>query len=388
MELGLVGKPNVGKSTFFAAATETDIDIANYPFTTIEPNRGVAYVRTECPHDAVADACDPRHGRCVDGTRLVPVEVVDVAGLVPGAHEGKGLGNRFLDDLREAEGLVHVVDATGATDDEGNPVDPGTHDPLDDVDFLVDEIDRWIAGIVSRGWDKIERQAEQTGGDVLDALAERLTGLGLTEADVQRAAREQDPADDRLAFASAVRRIGKPILVAANKVDRADDDQVTRLADAVEHLVPCAAEPELALRRAARAGAVDYTPGDASFEIVDRDALSDDQLDALEFVREQVLDRFGSTGVQEALESAVFDLLDRIVVYPVDDAANYADAQGNVLPDAFLVPRGTTAEEMAWAVHSDLGEGFIRAVDAATDRTIGADHELEDGDVVRIVADR
>lgn len=388
MELGLVGKPNVGKSTLFAAAAETAAEVANYPFTTIEPNRGVAHVRTACPHGEVGDACRPRHGRCVDGTRFVPVEVVDVAGLVPGAHEGRGLGNKFLDDLREAEALLHVVDASGATDEEGNPVDVGAHDPTDDVTFLEDEIDRWIRGILDRGWDKVRRQVEQTGLPLEEALEERLTGLGLAHADVKEALREADPRDDMLAFARAVRRIGKPILVCANKVDQASDAQVEALEAAADHVVPCAAESELALRRAADKGLIDYVPGAADFEVLDPDGLTDAQAKGLDFIRGKVLDRYGSTGVQAAVEEAVFDLLDRIVCYPVEDEGRYADKDGNVLPDAFLVPRGTTAKEMAAKVHTDLADHFIRAVDARTERAIGADHVLEEGAVVRIVADR
>ena len=118
IEIGLAGKPNAGKSTFFKSATLIDVAIANYPFTTIEPNVGIAYVRTRCVCRELGIDC----GKCVDGWRFIPVKLIDVAGLVPGAHEGRGLGNEFLDNLRQAEGVIHVVDASGSTDEEGNEV--------------------------------------------------------------------------------------------------------------------------------------------------------------------------------------------------------------------------------------------------------------------------
>jgi ribosome-binding ATPase YchF (GTP1/OBG family) len=392
MELGLVGKPNVGKSTFFAAATETPVDAANYPFTTIEANRGVAYVRADCPHDQLGlDGCDPSNAPCRGGTRWVPVDVTDVAGLVPGAHEGKGLGNKFLDDVRQAAALVHVVDAAGATDARGEPVDAGTHDPREDVAFLEDEIERWWADVLARDLGKAARKVEAGRADVEDVVHGRLSGLGVTEGQVADGLREVglDGAtptewsdDDVLELARAIRRRSRPILVAANKADLAVDEHLDRLAGVEGEVVPTSAESELALRRAADAGVVDYEPGDEGFEVVgDVDA---DQARGLATIRETVFDRFGTTGVQQTLEAGVFEVLDRIVVFPVEDAGRYTDSEGNRLPDALLVPRGTTAEGLAYRIHTDIGEGFVKAIDARTDRAIAADAELDHGDVVCI----
>lgn len=397
MEVGLVGKPNVGKSTFFAAATEANAEIGNYPFTTIEANRGVAFVRVGCPHpDLDVEACEPNRGRCRDGTRYAPVKVVDVAGLVPEAHEGKGLGNQFLTDLAHADALVHVVDASGGTDAEGEPVEPGTHDPREDLDFLETEIDHWIKSVIERGFEKVARSVQLEGGSVDEALAERLTGLGVEPVEVDEALRRSGldtsaPGEwgdeDRLELARRVREESKPFLVAANKADVADDDQIEALRGGDRRVVPTCATAELALRRAAAAGAVDYLPGRDGFEVVDADALSDDQAEGLEYIRGNVLERFGGTGIQDCLDEAVLGTLDRIPVYPVEDAANYTDKDGQVLPDVHLVPRGSTARDLAYHVHSDLGEAFVRAEDARTGRTLGGDHELEAGDVVRIIAD-
>ena len=122
MLIGIIGKSNVGKSTFFNAVTDLSVQTANYPFTTIEPNVGVAYVRIECICKEFEVQDNPVHSVCIDGIRFIPVKVIDIAGLVPGAHLGKGIGNKFLDDSRQADALIHVVDASGSTDSEGRPV--------------------------------------------------------------------------------------------------------------------------------------------------------------------------------------------------------------------------------------------------------------------------
>ncbi|HEX9340225.1 MAG TPA: redox-regulated ATPase YchF [Thermoplasmata archaeon] len=394
MELGVVGKPNVGKSTFFAAATLAPVQIANYPFTTIDANRGVAYVRKPCPHAELGRPCKPNNAPCKDGTRLIPVELLDVAGLVPKAHEGRGLGNKFLDDLRQASALVHVIDATGGTDFEGNPVPAGTHDPRDDVRFLEDELAHWIAGILSRNWDKEARRADLDETPPEKLLQTRLTGLGLTETQIHIALREiaLDPkmarwtADDLLRIARAVLRRGKPMILAANKADLLSRAALDRLADIEGYrALPTSAEYELALRRAAGAGLVEYEPGASAFRVVAPEKLTPAQAKGLERIEAFLRER-GSTGVQACVEEAIFRLLDLVVVYPVEDEHRWTDKAGNVLPDAFLVPRGATAVDVAFKVHTDLGTHFIRAINARTKMVVGRDHAVQDGDVIKIVA--
>jgi ribosome-binding ATPase len=394
MELGVVGKPNVGKSTFFAAATLAPVHIANYPFTTVEPNHGVAYVRKPCPHVELGRPCNPKNAPCQDGTRLIPVEMIDVAGLVPKAHEGRGLGNKFLDDLRQASALVHVIDASGGTDFEGNPVPPGSHDPLEDVRFLEDELAHWVAGILSRNWEKEARRADLEETPPEKILGGRLTGLGLTEAQIHLALREEptDPKmaqwtkEDLLRLARALLHRGKPMILAANKADIASPDTLDRLTHMKGYTtIPTAAEYELALRRAAAAGLITYQPGASSFQIQEAEKLTPNQAKALDTIA-GFLQKRGPTGVQSCLEEAVFKLLDLIVVYPVEDEHHWTDKSGNVLPDAFLVPRRSTAVDVAFKVHTDLGNHFIRAINARTKMVVGRDHPVEDGDVIKIVA--
>ncbi len=394
--IGIVGKTNVGKSTFFAAATLAQVEIANHPFTTIEPNVGVGYVRVRCAHVELGlPKCDPATGYCLEGWRFIPIKLMDVAGLIPGAHEGRGLGNKFLDDLRKADALILVVDAAGATDPEGRPAKPGSYDPLEEVRWLERELDEWFYRIVSRDWDRFAKSLYDR--NPVDALAQRLSGIGVRKHHVEQVLKETGleekhpmhwSREDLKAFASALRRASKPMLIAANKADLDPaPENIERMRRELSYpVVPTSAAAELALKRAAKAGLIRYIPGDPDFEVVDESRLTPQQRRALEYIRERVLKRYGSTGVQEALNKTVFELLDMIVVYPVEDANRYTDSKGRVLPDAYLVPRGTTARQLAYMIHTDLGKTFLYAIDARTKRRIGEDHPLENGAVVKIVA--
>lgn len=394
MRIGLVGKPNVGKSTFFNAATAAHAAMGDYPFTTIEANRGVGYVRVPDPGSELGVESTPRSGRVIGATRYVPVDLVDVAGLVPGAHEGRGLGNRFLTDLSRADVLLHIVDASGATDAEGTAGRTGSHDPAKDVAFLVAEIDAWIEGLLRDGWDRFARHVQQEEQKVAPALVERLSGIGVTEPIAAKALRGAGlaaiplalwPEDGAAALARAVRAACKPIVTVLNKADIASDEQVAALRAAIEEPVCIAsAQAELALVRGSASGLVHHVPGSDAVEF--GDGLNEAQREGLEYIRSHVLARFGSTGVHAALEAAVFGTLDYLAVYPVEDDHKFTDKDGYVLPDCHLVPRGTTAKQLAYRVHTDLGEHFVRGIDCRTHRAIGADHELGAGDVIRIAA--
>ena len=394
--LGVVGKPNTGKSTFFSAATLVAAEIANYPFTTIKPNRGVGYVRTPCVHGEFKVQDNPRNSLCLDGTRLVPVELIDIAGIVPGAWEGKGLGNQFLDEIRRADALIHVVDASGGTDCEGKSCKPGEHDPLEDVQFLEREITMWMVTILKKDWSKIARTAEADKKGIAHHLEDRLSGLSIKRQFISEAARRANlnidsPAswtdEDFYRFVDNLRRISKPLLIVANKIDLPTAQANLERMKKLDYIViPASAEAELVLRRASEKQLIDYKPGDKDFKIIHPEKLSAGQIRALEQVIEKILKTNGSTGVQEAINIAYFKLLDMITVYPVEDLEHLSDHNGRVLPDAYLVPKGTTAHLFAYVIHTELGENFLYAIDARDKRRIGEDAILKDRDVISIVS--
>ena len=388
MKIGLVGKPNAGKSTFFTAATSATAQIGDYPFTTIDKNVGIAYVRKPCPSKELGLDPNPNNSLSVDGIRFIPIEVIDVAGLVPGAHEGKGMGNKFLDDLRQADVLIQIVDCSGTTDLEGNTVEGA--DPLDEIKFLEDELHHWIGEIVVRNWSRSARAVE-SGEKIENFLSERLAGLKFTREQVilsLRKAKISKPvmhwgSEEGLALAGYLQEIGKPIVIAANKADISSKDNIEKLDKA--SAIITAADYELALKNATKAGLITYNSGDSGFSLNDEGQLNDGQKKALETIR-QFLKTRGSTGVQDCIETAVLEKLDLIAVYPVEDETHFTDSQGRVLPDAYLVPRESTAHDLAYKVHTDIGDSFIRAIDCRSKRIIGKDYELQDGDIIKIVA--
>jgi len=384
--LAIAGKPNCGKSTFFTAATLADVEIANYPFTTIDANHGVAYVRTNCPCKELGiEGCTS----CHDGVRYIPISLIDVAGLVPDAHLGRGLGNQFLDHLREADVILHVIDGSGGTDSEGNPVDLGSHDPANDIGFIHREMTMWIYGIIAKHWQKMQRSAQQKTFPIGDAVAEVLAGLGITPEDVKDAENEAGvdlrscSDDDLIKFCEKLINISKPTVVIANKVDQAPAKMLESLKDA--DIGFASAASELALRKAVEGGFVSYLPGDPSFTINDEASLSAGQKNGLGVIG-AIMEKFGGTGIQQAINYCVFDLMDQIVVYPVEDESKYCDGKGRVLPDAFLMKRGSNPHDMAYRIHSDIGDGFLYAINAKTKMRIKETQELKNGDVIKIVS--
>ncbi len=394
MLIGIVGKPNVGKSTFFKAATLAEAEIANYPFTTIEPNEGVGFVRVDCAEKFFDVKCNPRQGFCIDGQRFVPARLIDVAGLVPGAHAGKGLGNKFLSDLVQADVLIHVVDASGSTDESGKSVEPGSYDPLNDIKFIEAELDAWFTSMLNENWGKFIRHALTLTPD--KALHEQFSGFKISLDQVIKALKYTKlegkklmdwSGADIMDFASAVRKMSKPVIVAANKIDLPTSKKnIERLKkEFADYLVvPCSAESELALREAAKSGLIKYIPGNSDFEILKKDTLSEKQFKALEFIRTKILKEWDGTGVQKCLNAAALDFLHCIVVFP-GGVSKLEDAHGNVLPDAFLLPPKATAFDFAAKIHTDLAKNFVAAIDVKTKRRVGKEHELKHLDVIEIM---
>ena len=382
--VGIVGKPNAGKSSMLKALTMVDVKIANYPFTTIDANVATGFVTMPCVCRELNVRCNPRNSPCVNGIRMIPVNIIDVAGLVPGACEGRGLGNKFLDELRRADCLIHVVDCSGTTDSEGNPCEH--HDPCEDVRFLEEEIDRWFESIIRRGLEKYERKIKYERVDVEDVLAEQLAGLGITKSHIAQAMEKAEfNFDNLLPFARALRSVAKPMLIAANKMDLPrSEENLKRMREEFPDkiIIPCYAEGEIALKLAAKKGLIEYFPGEGDFKI--KGEVNEKQREALNRIK-KFLEKWGSTGVQEALNKAVFELCGYVAVYPVENENKFADNAGNVLPDIVLVPKGSTPRELAGRIHEDLEKHFVCAIDARTKQKLPKDYELKHRDIIKII---
>jgi ribosome-binding ATPase YchF (GTP1/OBG family) len=402
MIVGIVGKANVGKSTFFKAMTLASVEIANYPFVTIKPNHGMGFVKIDCADKHFNVQCNPRLGYCVEHKRFVPIELIDVAGLVPGAHEGKGMGNQFLNDLNQADALIHVIDVSGSTNEKGEPVRSLSYDPANDVKFLEIELDHWYHGILKRGWDRLARQIQQEQSLVQKVLAKQLGGMGVDEELMKVALKEFDLAgkvvihwtdDDLFKLAAFLRKKTKPMIIAANKIDVPGAyDNYERLKKEFPDriFVACSSESELALKEANKHELIKYIPGDKTFTITPEGEvkLSEKQKTALNFIKSNVLEKYPyGTGVQQVLNTAVFELLDLITIFP-GGVNKLADKDGNIMPDCFLLKKGSTALDFAFKIHTDLGNNFVKAIDAKTKRALGKEHILQNNDVIEIITSK
>ncbi|WXG42880.1 MAG: redox-regulated ATPase YchF [Promethearchaeati archaeon SRVP18_Atabeyarchaeia-1] len=397
--IGIVGKPASGKTTLTNAACMTSYKVTGVPFTTIDAQFGVTYVRVKCCCKELGVKDNPRNSKCIDGVRYVPVKLVDVAGLIPGSHTGKGLGNQFLTDMAEqSSALIQVVDASGSSDFEGKMVGPGTHDPVEDVKFLEQEIDLWLLDIIKRDWAKIAARAEGERKPLAPLLLEKLSGLGITMSQVAEAMAKTGLKTERPKsigerelqnLASSLRRIAKPMLIAANKIDiKSADSNLVRMRELLKDyfVIPTCGLGEYALRKLSDNGIIAYNPGDIDFRILEPEKISEKEKESLTRLKKEVLQKYGSTGVQDAIDKAVFGLLKMIYVFPVEDQNSFTDHEGRVLPDVFLAPLGTTPKELAYMIHTDLGETYAGAIDAKRKTRVREDYQLKNGDVIKIIA--
>jgi ribosome-binding ATPase YchF (GTP1/OBG family) len=399
IKIGLIGKTNTGKTTFFNSATLATADISNYPFTTKQPTIGNANAVTLCVHKELNLQDNPKNSRCIDGWRFIPVELVDLPGLIKGAWEGKGLGNKFLSVAAQSDALLHIVDVSGSIDAAGRIAEPGSGDPIADIGDIEEELVMWYLKLLEGNRDKISR-AINSGSDMQSAIADVFRGIGVNEEHVKMALQEnklENHKFDELGpqeskdFSWSLRDISKPTLIVANKVDLPSaTDNFKRVREEYNDMiiVPSSADAELTLRRAANRGLIRYSPGDERFEIKDQSILTDKQKWALNFIRKDILDEYMRTGIQFAINVAVFKLLRMNAVYPVAEASKLSDKSGNVLPDVYLMKSGSTVEDLAKEIHSELAKGLLYAIDIRDGLRLPIDYEIKDRDILSIISAR
>ncbi len=401
MIIGIVGKPSVGKSTFFKAATLSEVDIANYPFTTIKPNHAMGFVKIPDVAIEFGKQANPRVGYVAGEFRFVSVDLLDVAGLVPDAHKGEGMGTQFLSDLNQADALVHVIDVSGSINEKGEPVEAGSYDPAKDIKFLEVELDYWYLDILKKGWEKLARQAQQEKQEPFKVITKQMTGVGVTERIAKQALKTirlqgVAPAtwteEQLLKLASELRKYTKPMILAANKFDHSvGKENFLRLEKEFPQykIIPCSAESELALREAAKHELINYIPGEQLFDITNKgkEALNSKQQGALSFIQKLLDENKTGTGIQAILNTVVFDILKRKAIHP-GGVGKLEDKDGNVIPDCFLMKENATALDFAYALHTDFGKNFIKAVDVRTKLPVGKDHILKNLDIIEIMSSK
>lgn len=398
IKIGLIGKTNAGKTTFFNSATLLSAEISTYPFTTKKPNVGVTSVRSLCVCKELKVQDNPKNSRCVDGWRFIPIELIDLPGLITGSWRGKGLGTQFLSIAAQADALLHVVDASGSLDEEGNITKAGMGNPVIDAYDIEEELTRWFAKTVQKDLDAISRQEKKVRVDVERVLHQGLAGLKVAAEHIRRALKDgglegRNVSDwsekDIFAFSKRIRELSKPTVIVANKMDLGPAEknyERLRAEFGEAFVIPCSSQAELALRRAEQKNYIEYTPGEEVFKVIDESRLTTEQKQALAYVHGRVFSKWINTGVQFALNTCVFKCLNMNTVYPVENAEKFADKHGNVLPDVFLVPYNATVRELARAIHTELAERIIHGIDARTSLSLPADSTIRDRDIISIVA--
>lgn len=397
IRIGLVGKTNTGKTTFFNAATLSAGEISTYPFTTKKPISGTAHAITLCVHPEFNVQDNPNNSKCIEGWRYIPIELIDLPGLIKDAWKGKGLGNQFLSIAAQSDALLHVVDASGGIDATGKISEPGSGDPISDFADIEEELIMWYHKILEGNRDKISKLVKG-GTEFIDAITDLYRGIGVTKQNVKEALKAAELEDkdfdefgivDSKTFATYLRKISKPTLIVANKIDVGGaDENFVRLRERYNDIitVPASADSELSLRRAEQKGLIKYSPGSEQFEIIKSEDLNQKQKHALDFIKKDIMGEYMRTGVQFAINIAVFKLLKMNSIYPVADEKKLSDKNGKVLPDLILMKDGATVNDLAREIHSELTKGLLYAKDLRYNLRLPTNYQLRDRDVVSLVS--
>ena len=397
IKIGLIGKTNTGKTTFFNSATLSSEEISSYPFTTKSPVSGVAHAISLCVHPEFKIQDNPNNSKCLDGWRYIPIELIDLPGLIKDAWKGKGLGNQFLSIAAQSDALLHVVDASGGIDSSGKITEVGTGDPVSDFADIEEELVMWYHKILEGNRDKISKLIE-TGTDIVDAITDLYRGIGVNKIHVKDTLLKTDLEEknfndfdmiDSKKFTSHLRKISKPTLIVANKVDvEGADKNFDRLRERYNDsiVIPVSGDSEFSLRRAEQKGLIKYSPGSEQFEIIRSDELNEKQINALDFIKKGIMGEYMRTGVQFAINVAVFKLLKMNSIYPVADEKNLSDKKGRILPDLILLKDGATITDLAKEIHSDLTKGLLYGKDLRYKLRLPVDYQLRDRDVVSLVS--
>ncbi len=400
VRLALIGKTNAGKTTLFNTATGKDEPIGNYMFTTKNPVVGITYITSPCVHKEFRVVDNPVNSKCIDGWRYIPIELIDLPGLIKGASYGRGLGTRFLSEAMRADAFLHVVDASGSIDEDGRIAEPGTGDPYRDYQEIEGEIVQWYKLLLENNLEKIVKkiEASRSEQEAINSLYESFAGIKVSKIHIYEVLEEMGKSiydlrnfsdQDLWRFASLMREVSKPTLIIANKMDiPAADKGFKVLKDKIKDkiIVPTSASLELTLRRAEQRGSVRYNPAEESYVVVESSKLQEQEKKAIDFFNKFLIKEMMRAGVQFALNVAVFKMLRMNVVYPVADPKKLTDKKGNVLPDAYLLPDGSTVKDLAEEIHSDLATGLLYAIDVRTGLRLPPTYRLKDRDVIHIVS--
>jgi len=397
IKIGIIGKTNTGKTTFFNSSTLSSDEISTYPFTTKKSSISTGYANTLCVHPEFNVVDNPNNSRCEDGWRYIPIELIDLPGLIKDAWKGKGLGNQFLSIASQSDALLHVVDASGSIDATGKITETGSGDPVSDFADIEEELNMWYQKILEGNRDRLQKIIK-SGDDHVDALTELYQGVGVKRNHVKEALKtsgleekdiENYDMQDSKKFASYLRKISKPTLIVANKIDvEGAGKNFERLRERYNDMIviPASADSELTLRRAEQKNLIKYSPGSEKFDILQTNELNQKQKDALDFIQSDIMGEYMRTGVQFAINVTVFKLLKMNSIYPVAIPEKLSDKKGHVLPDLVLLKDGATVTDLAKEIHSDLTKGLLYAKDLRYNLRVPTNYQLRDRDVICLIS--